>query len=135
LTAAQPLGWSARAQMQSPADGIVELLNNAGTGFTRLQLGGTTASFPAIKRNSTALNFRLADDSGDAAITSGNVNSSGVYQVAGTQVVGARATGWTVATGTPQRTTFTTGGVTLAQLAGVVMALEQDLIAHGLIGT
>lgn len=51
------------------------------------------------------------------------------------QVVGARATGWTVATGTPQRSTFTTGGVTLAQLAGVVMALEQDLIAHGLIGT
>lgn len=51
------------------------------------------------------------------------------------QVVGARQTGWTVATGTPQRSTFTTSGVTLAQLAGVVMALEQDLIAHGLIGT
>lgn len=57
------------------------------------------------------------------------------YGVAGTKVVGARATGWTVMTGTPQRGTFTTAGVTLPQLAGVVMALEQDLIAHGLIGT
>jgi hypothetical protein len=45
-----------------------------------------------------------------------------------------RPTGWTVATGTPQRTTFATSTVTLAQLAGVVMALEQDLIAAGLIG-
>ena len=34
-------------------------------------LGGTAASFPRIKRNSTAINFRLADDSGDAAITAG----------------------------------------------------------------
>lgn len=55
--------------------------------------------------------------------------------VAGNQVVGPRATGWTVATGTPSRATFTTSGVSLATLAGVVMALEQDLIAHGLIGT
>lgn len=62
------------------------------------------------------------------------INAATNYTVAGTQVVAARATGWTVATGTPQRSTFTTGGVTLAQLAGVVMALEQDLIAHGLIG-
>jgi hypothetical protein len=51
------------------------------------------------------------------------------------QVVTARQTGWTVMTGTPQRGTFATGSVTLAQLAGVVMALEQDLITHGLIGT
>jgi hypothetical protein len=56
------------------------------------------------------------------------------YAVAGTQVVTTRQTGWTVATGTPSRATFTTSGVTLATLAGVVMALEQDLITHGLIG-
>lgn len=63
------IGWSTRSLMLSPADGIIELVNNAQTGFTRLDFGGTTSSFPAIKRNSAALNFRLADDSADATVT------------------------------------------------------------------
>jgi hypothetical protein len=37
------------------------------------------------------------------------------------------------ATGTPQRTTFATGSVTLPQLAGVVMALLQDLNTRGVV--
>ena len=36
--------------------------------FNRLQFGGTTASFPSIKRNSTDLQARLADDSGYTTI-------------------------------------------------------------------
>ncbi len=52
-----------------------------------------------------------------------------------TKVVGARVTGWAAATGTATRTTFVTSTVTLAQLAERVKALEDDLIAHGLIGT
>ncbi|RRQ26312.1 hypothetical protein DK926_18890 [Rhodococcus sp. Eu-32] len=39
----------------------------------------------------------------------------------------AKRTGWAVPTGTAKRTTFDTGTVTLADLAGVVMALIQDL--------
>lgn len=55
-------------------------------------------------------------------------------KVGANQVIGARATGWTVATGTASRATFVTSTVTLEQLAQRVMALEQDLIAHGIIG-
>lgn len=44
------------------------------------------------------------------------------------------ATGWSVATGTPTRSTFATGSVTLPQLAERVKALIDDLISHGLIG-
>jgi len=51
-----------------------------------LCLGGTTSSFPAIKRNGTAIDFRLADDSGFATI---NANSIGI----GTQVTIAQNTG------------------------------------------
>lgn len=40
-----------------------------------IQMGGTTSSFPEIKRNGTAINFRLADDSADAAITAGQVTT------------------------------------------------------------
>lgn len=61
--------------------------------------------------------------------------SGDVLAVNGTQVVTARQTGWVVATGTASRATYATSTVTLATLAGVVMALEQDLITHGIIGT
>jgi hypothetical protein len=71
VPAAQAFYWSTRSVLTSPSDGVITLSNNATTGFTRLQLGGTTSSFPAIKRNAAALNFRLADDSADAAVTAG----------------------------------------------------------------
>jgi hypothetical protein len=54
------------------ADGVLKLANNAGTDFNRLQLGGTTSSFPSIKRNGTAIDIRLADDSNFASL---NTNS------------------------------------------------------------
>lgn len=58
------------------------------------------------------------------------------YQVSGTQVVGARNTGWSAMTGsTNKATVYDTSTVTLAQLAGRVMALQAALTAHGLIGT
>lgn len=63
------------------------------------------------------------------------IEASSNFAVAGLQVVGTRKTGWTVATGTASRATFDTATVTLAQLAGRVMAMEQDMISHGLIGT
>lgn len=49
-------------------------------------------------------------------------------------VVGSRKPGWSAATGTPTRSTFATGSVTLPQLAERVKALIDDLISHGLIG-
>jgi hypothetical protein len=67
--AGQIFYWAGRSQMWSPADGQIRLTNAAGTDFSRLMLGGTTNLFPAIKRNLTALNFRLADDSADADVT------------------------------------------------------------------
>ncbi len=45
------------------------------------------------------------------------------------------STGWTVATGTADRTTFVTSTVTTEGLAQRFMALEQDLIARGVIGS
>jgi hypothetical protein len=39
--------------------------------------GGTTASFPRLKRNGTAINVRLADDSGDAPLTASTIGASG----------------------------------------------------------
>lgn len=53
----------------------------------------------------------------------------------GSQVVGVRDTGWTAMTGSSNKaTSYDTSTVTLAQLAGRVMALQASLTTHGLIG-
>lgn len=77
IAAASGYYWLGRSVMLSPSDGVIQLSNNALTGFTRLNFGGTTSSFPSIKRNGAAINFRLADDSADAAITAANASFSG----------------------------------------------------------
>lgn len=66
--AAGIIAFSASSNIKAPSDGILTLLNNAGTAFTRLQLGGTTSSFPSIKRNGTGIDIRLADDSAFASL-------------------------------------------------------------------
>lgn len=91
--AATELGWTGRATMKSSADGIIELFNDALSGFTRLNFGGTSSSFPAIKRSSATLAFRLADDSADAAITAAGITASGngTFQ-GGSVTIGAAST-------------------------------------------
>jgi len=51
------------ASIRFPSDGVYTFFNDAGSDFNRLQFGGTTSSFPALKRNATALETKLADDS------------------------------------------------------------------------
>jgi hypothetical protein len=53
------------------------LSNDTLTDFGRLQFGGTTNAFPSIKRNGTAIDFRLADDSGYCAINAGATTIKG----------------------------------------------------------
>ena len=96
-------GDASRSLFASPTDGVMTISNNAGTDFARLQLGGTTSSFPAIKRSSAAIAFRLADDSADAAITAAGATLSGTLALAANSITmtgsiaatGARVTkGW-----------------------------------------
>ena len=64
-------GATARSVIWSDADGNIRLTDSTFTDFGLLQLGGTTASFPAIKRNSAAIELRLADDSAVADLIAG----------------------------------------------------------------
>lgn len=88
---------NSRATMFSPSNGIIRLSNATGTDFVRLQLGGTSSSFPSIKRNATAINFRLADDSADCPVTASNGTFSGNVILSGSSSV-LRLKGYTVAT-------------------------------------
>lgn len=77
ITAGKAFVWNGRSFLESGVDGNIAFKNSAGTGFGRLQFGGTTSSFPAIKQSSTSLAFRLADDSADCAITCAGISASG----------------------------------------------------------
>lgn len=57
------LVWANRAQITAGSGGHIFLLDSAGTDFGRLGFGGSTSSFPALKRNGAVLETRLADDS------------------------------------------------------------------------
>ena len=79
VAAAGYLAPSGRTKITAPSDGVMLLSNNAVTDFSRLQFGGTTSSFPALKRNSTQIDVRLADDSAGAGLSAASflVNASG----------------------------------------------------------
>lgn len=86
----------------------------------------TTAGSVYIDYSSSRINLAGADV---------NLSSGSVLKVNGTQVVGARDTGWTAMTGTPdESTSYAVSTVTLPQLAARVAALQAALTTHGLIG-
>lgn len=57
------LFWQNRCVIASPSNGVLKISNRNETDFNRLQFGGTDVNFPALKRNSAALETKLADDS------------------------------------------------------------------------
>lgn len=67
--------WTGKSRIKSGADGNFEFYNNAANDFGLLRFGGTTSSFPALKRSTTKIQLRLADDSAAGTIE-GKYNSS-----------------------------------------------------------
>lgn len=88
--------WSGRSVMQSGADGNIMLSNNAANAFGLLQLGGTTNSFPALKRNGNVLEARRADDSAFATMTAVAfyINQQAVIDAAANDVIRFRDNGF-----------------------------------------
>jgi hypothetical protein len=100
-----------------------------------LNVNTTGAGAGAIKTSGSVTIGGQAVVSGAITSQTNDFNATaGVYRVAGVQVLGARKTGWTAATGTATRTSFATGSVLLPALAQAVKAIIDDLIAHGIIG-
>ena len=77
LPATQYVGFNTRSSIEAPATGNILLADWAGTSFNLLQFGGTTSSFPALRRSTTNLEVRLADDSAYAPFTAGNITAAG----------------------------------------------------------
>jgi hypothetical protein len=70
-----------RILISSPSVGILKLGNNNDNDFDRLQFGGTTSSFPAIKKASNNIQIKNADDTFGAGLSVGSaLNASAILQ-------------------------------------------------------
>lgn len=67
---------NAASKLNLSVDSYALLTDAAGTAFTGLRFGGTSNSFPMIKRNGTALEIKRADDSAYSTLTLGGVTTS-----------------------------------------------------------
>jgi hypothetical protein len=78
------------AVLLSPADSVWRVSNNAGTAFDRLQFGGGTNAFPALKRNGVGFDVVRADDTAGSFIRVTSVTVANL-PAAATAGAGARA--------------------------------------------
>lgn len=93
-------------------------------------------------KNPSAYQLWTIGPSQTMKLTSGVLDLAGVYKVSGTQVVGARNTGWSAITGTAEKGGLNAnaaiwtdvGGVDISELPKTIKALYDAMIAHGLIG-
>lgn len=113
--------WGNQGSIGSGGDGIITLLNNAGTGFSRLQLGGTTSSFPAIKRSGAGFQIVLADDSAYTSFNAGNASFSGTADIFNATAIpagGTAGTGYRFSSASNFGIFFGSGAPTLAAAKG-----------------
>lgn len=117
-------------------DGINIALRSTGTGQAALRayVNGLEAGKIAFANGGGVL-FESAGVLALSIVSGGIDIAAGGLRVQGTQVAGARRTGWSAATGTASRASFDTASVTTEALAQRVKALIDDLAAHGLIGS
>jgi hypothetical protein len=115
IGAAASFSHQGRVLFSSPAAGIYTLQNNTQTDWDRLQFGGTTSSFPALKRSSTSLIVRLADDTANAPLESASVKTDApAGGTSGTWKLGVAAT---VSPTSPDRTIEVDIGGTIYYIA------------------
>lgn len=69
--------WTTRSYIYSDSDGSIRLTNNANNDFSLLQLGGTTADFPALKKVGDGIHIRVASDDAYGTLTTGDLEITG----------------------------------------------------------
>jgi hypothetical protein len=69
------LGSNFQTNFSSTTDGVLLLTDGGGSSFGRLQFGGTTNAFPAIKRNGGSIDIVTADDGGPTNLNAREITS------------------------------------------------------------
>jgi len=98
--------------------GDVLLTDSSGANFGLLQLGGTTSSYPAIKRSAAAIHTRLADDSDYCNFVAGEI-------LAVNGILYTKHTGWIGWATRSKMYSPADGNIYLTDLAGTDFGLLQ----------
>ena len=134
-----PIGAS-NGVFAGSSDGVFKLTDSAGTSFARLQFGGTTSSFPALKRSTTTLEVKLADDSTYTQVAARGVIVAGAVPTlalaggtcAGTVITGGSTAGLVTLTGACVATnTMTLSDMPAAPTGYVCDAVDRTLAGIG----
>jgi len=86
------VGFASSTLIEPTANGTLKLSNYARTDFNRLMFGGSTSSFPALKRSTTTLQCRLADDSAYAQFDALGYSVGGAAGASGTVTAASTVT-------------------------------------------
>ena len=106
ISALRQLVFESNGRMIPQGDGVLTLTNIGITGWGRLQFGGTTSSFPALKQSSTTLQVRLADDSAFAPFACAGLTLNGDLTASTRNIVTDTTTGTKIGTATDQKLGF-----------------------------
>ena len=79
------IGWGSGSRMNHDSNGRLWITTISGT---PLGFEGITSAFPAIKRNGTGIDIRLADDSAFAPLNCGNFVANGNIRATDTSQIG-----------------------------------------------
>lgn len=78
---------AAAIRLSSAGDGVGVLTNDAGNDIVKVCWGGTTNLFPALYRSGTGLQLKLANDTGFAPFSAGDITASGNVSLASTSTL------------------------------------------------
>ena len=99
------LGSAGGIKLSSTVNGVLLVTNATSADLARIMLGGSTSSFPALKRSTTTVQARLADDSGYTGVDASQ------YSLGGPQVQRVNEAISVVAAGTAYTLTNTAAAV------------------------
>lgn len=129
--ASSTIGFFGRSSTSSSADGLILLRNNAGNGFTRLNFGGITSSFPSLQVNGATLQAELADGSAQTQFSASKFNTeTNCANGASPAVCGSSSSG-AVAIPAGLNQTLVVNTTAVAANSRILLTIDESLVISG----
>lgn len=124
--------WFQKSVLSSATDGVLLVTNSGGTDFTRFQFGGTTASFPSLRRSGVEAHFETADGSANVPIRVSGVMSN-VYKTNVSNFIINNATSYTLDASNNGKTfiSYSSSAVTLTIASGLDVGYSLSILQQG----
>lgn len=124
--------WFQKSVLSSATDGVLLVTNSGGTDFTRFQFGGSTASFPSLRRSGVEAHFETADGSANVPIKVSGVMSD-VYKTNVSNFINSTGTAYTLDATNNGKTfiSYSASAVTLTIPSGLDVGYSLSILQQG----